>query len=608
MIKNLGKFKQWTGEKFGGAKVTLQTDDFQRLEQETEHRREGYDKVLEAVDGIASYLLKRKTSPEDGKTKQMPFETLGSCLYHYGTVFPEDSALGIALINLGQTETRLAALQEALANEIRMGYMTTLENGQQEYKEYDSLRKKLASRRLDYDSKLNRLNKAKKEKPELEQEMQASRIKYEDTEHDLIQKMAYIQEFENEHRDALLDMVEAQAAYHTQAKELLESLKKNWGEGSNSDPSDILGRVMVRKSSQDSYHSVSTDNISAHHRNQPPSLKMSRDSSVDTFASSGMSYHNNSSDTVDRPLPNNQVLPPLSASDPVHKELNHIDHTKYRRALFDFTGQNQDEISFKTGDIIAVIDEIDVGWWLGECHQKKGIFPVNYTEEYDPQTQPLPPLPKKHEMPPAVLENERSPLEQLQQPQEQQKSLPELNAPTHPLTNPRVVDVTYNPPVLDHSDAIATTPTHASVVSSTSIRRPPPPPVTTSSPAVTTLRSGSLSRKRSTAIRAPPPPPPSVRTANHTIESSTSSTTASPVIIDSPHRLVEEPPTIGSTTSLPAAAVALTPSPSQSLHEIQHDATPVALDEPCNECECHEFIENVFKKGYCNNCFHKHHD
>lgn len=103
---------------------------------------------------------------------------------------------GIALINLGQTETRLAALQEALANDIRMGYMTTLENGLQEYKEYDALRKKLASRRLDYDSKLNRLHKAKKEKPELEQEMQASRIKYEDTEHDLIQKMAYIQEFE----------------------------------------------------------------------------------------------------------------------------------------------------------------------------------------------------------------------------------------------------------------------------------------------------------------------------------------------------------------------------------------------------------------------------
>lgn len=110
-------------------------------------------------------------------------------------------------------------------------------------------------------------------------------------------------------------MIEAQSAYHTQAKEILESLKKNWGEGANSDPSDIMGKVILRKSSQDSYHSISTDNISSHHRNQPPSLKMSRDSSIDTFASSAMSYHN-STDTVDRPLPNRASAPPPSNSAP----------------------------------------------------------------------------------------------------------------------------------------------------------------------------------------------------------------------------------------------------------------------------------------------------
>lgn len=111
-------------------------------------------------------------------------------------------------------------------------------------------------------------------------------------------------------------MIEAQSAYHTQAKEILESLKKNWGEGANTGPSDIMGKVILRKSSQDSYHSISTDNISSH-RNQPPSLKMSRDSSIDTFTSSAMSYHN-STDTVDRPLPNRTPASPPSNS--VHKE------------------------------------------------------------------------------------------------------------------------------------------------------------------------------------------------------------------------------------------------------------------------------------------------
>jgi hypothetical protein len=48
--------------------------------------------------------LKRKTSPEDNKNKVMPFEALGSCLYHYGTVFPEDSALGIIYIYILERE------------------------------------------------------------------------------------------------------------------------------------------------------------------------------------------------------------------------------------------------------------------------------------------------------------------------------------------------------------------------------------------------------------------------------------------------------------------------------------------------------------------------
>lgn len=72
----------------------MQTDDFQKLEQETEHKREGYDLIAEAVDLVESHLTKKRTSPEDNRNKVMPFEALGSCLYHYGTVFPDDSALG----------------------------------------------------------------------------------------------------------------------------------------------------------------------------------------------------------------------------------------------------------------------------------------------------------------------------------------------------------------------------------------------------------------------------------------------------------------------------------------------------------------------------------
>ncbi|CEG71921.1 hypothetical protein RMATCC62417_07567 [Rhizopus microsporus] len=425
MIKNLGRFKQWTGEKFGGAKVTLQTEDFQRLQQETENRREGYEYIVAACEILYKYLLKKKPSPEDNKSKMMPFEVLGTCLYHYGTVFPEDSALGIALIHLGQTETRIAALQEALANELKTG-------------------RKLELKRLDYDSKLNRLHKAKKEKPELEQEMQAARMKYEETEHDIIQKMAYLQEFENEHRDALFNLIEAQCNFHNQAKELLEHIKHNWGQGSASDPREVMGKVM-----------------------------MARDNS---------------------PMTQNTI--PKSE--------------KYRKASFDFNGQNDDEISFKAGDLITVIDEIDKGWWVGEAHGKRGIFPVNYTEEYDvtPSSVSTHHSNSSNEsLPPPSLQSRRS-------------SNAKRPPPPPPITS---TSSTHNNTHHQHSSSLTRLPS----LHQASNSFPTPVTQTNSSPEIIKHASmppppPSVARNRSTAIRPPPPPPP--------IRSST--------IDRSPHRVV----------------------------------------------------------------------
>ena len=52
-------------------------------------------------------------------------------------------------------------------------------------KDYVNLKKKLENRRLDYDAKLNKLNKSKKEKPALEVEVTAAQTKYNETLADL---------------------------------------------------------------------------------------------------------------------------------------------------------------------------------------------------------------------------------------------------------------------------------------------------------------------------------------------------------------------------------------------------------------------------------------
>ncbi|XP_075786145.1 SH3 domain-containing protein 19 isoform X3 [Pelodiscus sinensis] len=48
------------------------------------------------------------------------------------------------------------------------------------------------------------------------------------------------------------------------------------------------------------------------------------------------------------------------------------------KALYDFQGENEDELSFKAGDIITELDSVDEDWMSGEVQGKSGIFPKNF--------------------------------------------------------------------------------------------------------------------------------------------------------------------------------------------------------------------------------------
>nr|CAD7461900.1 unnamed protein product [Timema tahoe] len=51
------------------------------------------------------------------------------------------------------------------------------------------------------------------------------------------------------------------------------------------------------------------------------------------------------------------------------------------KAMFDYTAQDLDEISFKDGDIIEIIKEHEGGWWSGRLRGKEGLLPANYVEK-----------------------------------------------------------------------------------------------------------------------------------------------------------------------------------------------------------------------------------
>ncbi|NXU76540.1 MYO1F protein, partial [Oreotrochilus melanogaster] len=51
------------------------------------------------------------------------------------------------------------------------------------------------------------------------------------------------------------------------------------------------------------------------------------------------------------------------------------------RALYQYIGQDVDELSFNVGDIIDILLEDISGWWKGRLHGKEGLFPGNYVQK-----------------------------------------------------------------------------------------------------------------------------------------------------------------------------------------------------------------------------------
>jgi len=72
----------------------------------------------------------------------------------------------------------------------------------------------------------------------------------------------------------------------------------------------------------------------------------------------------------------NKNNPPSTSSKPKKKD----DEVKLR-ALYDYDATEENEISFKEGDTLYLVEKDDSGWWKGKTEKgKEGVFPSNFVE------------------------------------------------------------------------------------------------------------------------------------------------------------------------------------------------------------------------------------
>lgn len=230
---------------------------------------------------------------------------------------------------------------------------------------------------------------------------------------------------------------------------------------------------------------------------------------------------------------------------------------KQVKAIYDFSGENPNELNLCAGDVITVIEEIDQGWWKGELfdangNRQQGLFPSNYVEEIAPPPMPIRPVSSRSQSTSHYSHSTEN-LEMTEEPEDS------------PFADSSRVSASYanqSPPK----------PMMARRGTAGSLHSAP-----TTSPTLPRMPSVSqINVRNNIGSSRTPPPPPTSRTPSRSF--TTGSHTAPPT------------PMGRNTTSYFA------PPPSNTN---QHHP-------PCDECGCDDFSPDVFKPSRCKSCFHYH--
>ncbi|KAM9791815.1 signal transducing adapter molecule 1 isoform 2-T2 [Syngnathus typhle] len=164
---------------------------------------------------------------------------------------------------------------------------------------------------------------------------------------------------------------------HPKVCEKLKALMVEWAEDFRSDPQLSLISAMIKNLREQGVTFPMVGSQAAEQAKASPALV-----AKDPATSSNKKEDDDLAKAIELSLKEQRtqgqasfsgLYPSTSALMPVHKS----DGRKVR-AIYDFEAAEDNELTFKSGEIITVLDDSDPNWWKGETYQGVGLFPSNF--------------------------------------------------------------------------------------------------------------------------------------------------------------------------------------------------------------------------------------
>ena len=113
------------------------------------------------------------------------------------------------------------------------------------------------------------------------------------------------------------------------------------------------------------------------------------------------------------------------------------------KAVYEYTSEEPDDLSFPVGQVIAITEEIDADWYEGEYTdhtgvKRSGIFPNNFVEKYEPEIPSRPSRPTRPKQDtqtsaiPSVVTQHEPETEQLREEEQDTPPVPAASKPQPP--------------------------------------------------------------------------------------------------------------------------------------------------------------------------------